>query len=103
VTLTSAAGGTTTGKLLFSPGTTELVVVADDLPLPASGHEYRCWVEVNGSRQPIGKMFFGGSLAYWVGKVGKVKDLTPGARFGVSLVDLAAPAASGQPVLEGDG
>ncbi len=103
VTLASAAGGTTTGKLLFSPGTTELVVVADDLPLPATGHEYRCWVEINGTRQAIGKMFFGGSLAYWVGKVGKVKDLTPGARFGVSLVDLAAPAASGQPVLEGDG
>ena len=48
-------------------------------------------------------MFFGGTLAYWVGKVAEVKDLPAGARFGVSLVDLAAPAASGQPVLEGDG
>ena len=47
---------------------TELVVVADGLTPPPAGQEYRCWVEVGGARTPIGKMFFGGELAYWVGE-----------------------------------
>jgi len=103
VTLAAANGGTTTGTLAFSPGTKELVVVAEALARPPAGSEYRCWVEVNGARQPIGKMFFGGDLAYWVGPVEAIKSLPAGARFGVSLVDLKAPGSPGQPVLEGDG
>ena len=31
--------------------------------------EYRCWVESGGGRTPIGKMFFAGDVAYWVGEV----------------------------------
>jgi hypothetical protein len=47
-------------------------------------------------------MFFGGDLAYWVGKVGQVARLPDGARFGVSLVDLGSTSAPGEPVLVSD-
>jgi Anti-sigma-K factor rskA len=103
VTLASVSGGTTAGTLLFSPSSTELVVVADELALPPAGHEYRCWVEVGGVRKGIGKMFFGGELAYWVGPVSAVAGLPPDARFGVSLIDVTTPGATGQPVLSGIG
>jgi hypothetical protein len=66
--------------------------------VPLAGHEYRCWLEVDGKRTPIGRMFFGGDLAYWVGRVPQVTGLLTGARFGVSLVDLSA-GGPGQPVL----
>jgi hypothetical protein len=103
VQLASANGGPTTGTLVFSPSTTELVVVAEQLTPAPAGQEYRCWVEVNGQRASVGKMFFGGDLAYWVGDVPRVGGLPAGARFGVSLVDLAPGAQLGQPVLVGTG
>jgi hypothetical protein len=103
IELASATGGPTSGTLIFSPSSTELVVMADELPRPPAGHEYRCWVEFGGRRAPVGKMYFGGDLAYWVGDVPQIAGLGPGARFGVSLVDLAATDAPGQPVLIGGG
>jgi hypothetical protein len=103
IQLASATGGPTSGTLIFSPSSTELVVMADELPRPPVGHEYRCWVEIGGRRAPVGKMYFGGDLAYWVGDVPQIAGLGPGARFGVSLVDLAATDAPSQPVLVGGG
>ncbi len=103
---TAAAPGSsaaTTADLVFSPSSTELVVVAQSLTPAPAGHEYRCWVEVDGHRRPIGKMFFGGRLAYWVGDVPVVSGLPAGARFGVSLVDLSSNAEPGDPVLVGVG
>ena len=47
-------------------------VVAEHLAPATAGHEYRCWVDVDGHRTGIGKMFFGGDLAYWVGDVPKM-------------------------------
>jgi hypothetical protein len=102
VELASSIGGATTGTLLYSPTSKEVVVVADRLAPPPAGHEYRCWVEANGSRMSIGKMFFGGDLAYWVGDVPELASLTGPARFGVSLVDLASPSTPGQEVLVGE-
>ena len=99
IELASATGTTTKGSLVFSPTSTELVVVAEHLAPAPAGHEYRCWVEVDGHRTSIGRMFFGGSLAYWVGAVPGVGGLAPGARFGVSLVTLGSPDAPGEPVL----
>lgn len=81
------------GTLVFSPSSGDLVVLADGLTPPAAGLEYRCWVEANGSRRAVGRMFFGGALAYWVGPVSGLASLGSGATFGVSLVDLV----SGQP------
>jgi Anti-sigma-K factor rskA len=99
IRLASTTGGQTTGTLVFSPSSTELVVMAEDLVPPPAGHEYRCWVDVGGRRAGVGKMFFGGGLAYWVGKVPEVAGLGTDARFGVSLVNLAAPDQPGEPVL----
>jgi hypothetical protein len=103
IQLASASDGPTTGTLVFSPSTTELVVVAEQLTPPPAGHDYRCWVEVGGKRESVGKMFFGGDLAYWVGDVPEVSGLPSGAQFGVSLVDLSATGQPGEPVLVGSG
>jgi hypothetical protein len=101
VALASAGGGAPSGTLVFSPASRELVVVATGLSEPPAGREYRCWVQAGGGRQPVGKMFFGGGLSYWVGKVDAVAGLGSDVEFGVSLVDLAAPSAPGDPVLTG--
>jgi hypothetical protein len=101
VDLASAAGGTPSGTLVFSPSSRELVVVASGLSEPPAGREYRCWLQASGGRQPVGKMFFGGGLSYWVGKVDALAGLGSDVQFGVSLVDLAAPSAPGDPVLTG--
>ena len=96
VALASAAstpgGAAPAGQLVYSPSSKELVVVADRLT-PVSGKEYRCWVEIDGTRAPIGKMFFGGDLAYWVGEVPEAGALPATARFGVTLVDLGGSGA----------
>ena len=99
VELASVTGTPASGSLVFSPTSMELVVVAEHLTPAAAGQEYRCWVEVNGTRSPIGKMFFGGELAYWVGDVKLLAGLPSNARFGVSLVNLGTPGAQGEPVL----
>jgi hypothetical protein len=105
IELASAPGTTgtkATGSLVFSPTSTELVVVAEHLTPAPAGHEYRCWVDVDGHRTGIGKMFFGGDLAYWVGTVKSVAGLPSSARFGVSLVDLASTDEPGEVVLVSD-
>ena len=90
------------GTLIFSPSSGDLVVLADGLAPPAAGLEYRCWVEANGSRRAVGKMFFGGGLAYWVGPVSGLANLGSGATFGVSLIDLATGQSTGAaPTLSG--
>jgi hypothetical protein len=89
------------GWLVYSPGTTDLVVVATGLTEPAPGYEYRCWVEVNGQRERIGRMFFGGDLAYWAGASPAIAGTSTPRTFGVSLVDLSVPTLDAQPVLVG--
>lgn len=89
------------GSLLFSPSTSELVVVATGLTPPPAGQEYRCWVEQAGERQGVGKMFFSEGLAYWVGPVSAIRGLVGEATFGVSLVDLDGVDPDPEPVLEG--
>ena len=102
IRLAGATGTTARGSLIFSPTSTELVIVADELTPPATGHEYRCWIEVDGHRTSIGRMFFGGDLAYWVGEVPRVQGVTGAARFGLSLVDLGSVDAPGQQILVSD-
>ena len=100
--LASTAGENADGNLLFSPGTTQLVVVATGLTKPPDGQEYRCWVEVDGTRSSIGKMFFSNDLAYWVGPAPSVADVPDGAQFGVSLTTVGSPSAPAPPVLAGE-
>lgn len=89
------------GTLLFSPTTTDLVVVASGLAQAPAGQEYRCWVLVNGTRQDIGRMDQGGGLAYWVGPVPGLLKLPPGTPFGVSLATVNGPLTPGDPVIGG--
>ena len=101
VALTGVSDPDLSGSLVYSPATAELVVVAEGLVEPAAGLEYRCWVEIDGARHRVGKMFFGGGLAYWVGPTPAVSGVSDGATFGVSLVDAAGPAVDADPVLVG--
>jgi anti-sigma-K factor RskA len=97
------AGGTAglEGDLIFSPRTSELVVVATGLTPPPPGREYRCWVEEAGQRERVGKMFFSDDLAYWIGPAPAVAGLVSGATFGVSLVDADGSATDTEPILRG--
>lgn len=99
---TEAAAGETSATLLFSPGTGELVVVAEGLAQPPSGQEYRCWMEVGGERTRVGRMFFAGDLAVWAGDVPALADAAAGATFGVTLVPAAGDSVEGDPVLHGE-
>ncbi len=101
VSLAAADGSVAAGTLLYSPATTELVVVATDLAEPPAGREYRCWVLRGGERQPVGKMFFAGALAYWIGDVAALQDVTGDATFGVSLVDIGGSSLGAPPVISG--
>jgi hypothetical protein len=102
VALTAPGAPNQQGTLVFSPATHDLVVVATGLPNPPAGQEFRCWVELGGARKGVGKMFFGGGIAYWVGPAPVVSGLSGDATFGVSLVDLAAPGVQRDPVLVGE-
>jgi hypothetical protein len=89
---TAAAPGAT-GTLLYSPSSGELVVVATGLaPLP-EGEVYGCWVEADGARTAIGRMYPGGDLQAWAGGVDGLEALAEDATFGVSRV----PADGGEP------
>ncbi len=99
VSLDNPSGDATTGTLVYSPASSELVVVATGLNPPPDGQEYRCWVIVDGARKGIGKMFFGGGLAYWVGPSPAVAGLAGGETFGVSLVGPDGAIVGSDPVL----
>lgn len=101
VVLTGDPGEAAIGTILFAPSTGDLVVVVSDLPEPPEGQEYRCWVDAGSERRPVGRMFFGGGLAYWVGPVEALSDVRPGATFGITLVDPTRPSLTDDPVLLG--
>jgi hypothetical protein len=102
VSLASTDGSATSGSLLFSPSTTELVVVADGLTEPPAGQEYRCWLLLDGTRQDVGRMFFADDLAYWVGDTPAVATIEDGTTFGVSLTQVDAPSLDADPVIVGE-
>lgn len=102
VELAGTADVSLDGSLVFSPTTAELVVVATGLMTPPAGMEYRCWVAVGGTRQGVGKMFFSGRLAYWIGPAPAVSGVSGEATFGVSLVNVSGPALDTDPVLLGE-
>ncbi len=101
VALTGTQDPAMSGSIVFSPSTTELVVVAKGLIEPSGGMEYSCWMDAGAGRVRIGKMFFGGGLAYWVGDSQAIAGLSSPAAFGVSLIELASPVMDPDPVLIG--
>jgi hypothetical protein len=92
--------GAPAGALVLDPTSNQIAVLSDDLAPPPSGMEYRCWVEANGQRQAVGRMWFEGGLAYWAGKNEAIGAWPSGASFGVSLEEIDQPA-SGPAVLSG--
>lgn len=98
----AAADTDSWGSLLFSPATSKLVVVATGLDRPPAGKEYRCWVELGGKRESVGRMYFADDLAYWVGDTPAISDAAPGTTFGVSLSDVDGTALDAPPVLAGE-
>ena len=101
VALIAPDRGPTTGSLLFSPLTMRLVVVAEGLAQPPADQEYRCWIEIDGRRSPVGKMFFADDLAFWVGDTPELSRAVPGTTFGVSLTEIGAPSLEADPVIAG--
>jgi uncharacterized membrane protein YgdD (TMEM256/DUF423 family) len=94
-------GGDAVGTLLFSPSSGDLVAVASDLVPEQAGQEYGCWIEVDGTRTRIGKMYWAGDLGAWAGPVPGIADVPDGAVFGVSLGS-ADGAGDSTPVLTGE-
>lgn len=94
------AAGVARGSVIVAPTAGRMVAVAIDLPDPVAGSEYRCWVEVGGSRTRLGTMWLTGSVAWWSGPAALPPNLGPGARFGVSLVTVGS-AGPGEPILTG--
>lgn len=102
VTLAATGGSGASGTILYSPAGRELVIVTTGLVEPPPGQEFRCWLEIDGERIKIGKMFFGGGLAYWAGDVPAVDATAEGAAFGISLTTTADPDdVGGEAVLTG--
>jgi len=96
----AAPDGRAEGRILFSATTRQLVVVASGLAPPPAGREYRCWVEIGGTRTAVGRMVFAASLAYWAGPAEVLAPPAAPTGFGISLVE-AGTTEPGEPVLEG--
>jgi hypothetical protein len=97
----TAADGTTEGSVAWSSH--DLAVMTTVLDRPPAGQVYRCWIERDGVRSPVGQMWFVGDLAYWTGSLDDwaTISLDEGGRFGVSL-EPAGGGTGGRPVLVGD-
>ena len=89
------------GTLVYSPSTGELVMVATGLAALPEGDEYGCWMEADGERTGIGRMYPGGGLQSWAGWVEGLEALPEDAEFGVSLVP--ADGSESKAVLTGGG
>ncbi len=85
------SAGAPAGTLVLSPSAGRMAVTATGLDEPPRGSEYRCWVEVDGSRRALGAMWWAGEVAWWAGDVAIPADLPPGVVYGVSLVEAGAP------------
>lgn len=94
------SAGVARGSVIVAPSAGRMVAIAVDLPDPGAGRQYRCWVEVAGSRTLLWTMVVTGSVAWWIGPAALPANLGPGTRFGVSLVTSGSGGA-GQPVLTG--
>jgi hypothetical protein len=94
------ASGATLGTALLAPAADRVLVLATGLDPAPAGYEYRCWVEVGGSRTAIGTMWPAGDVSWWAGAVDLPAELPPGAVYGVSLVEAGADGP-GSVVLSG--
>jgi hypothetical protein len=65
----------------------DLVVLSSALPAPKPGEVYRCWLNSEGEGWAVGKMYFSGNTAYWVGSLDEWAsfEIGPTTQFRVSL------------------
>jgi hypothetical protein len=80
-----AADGSAGGSVVWSSH--DLVVLTTALSAPSDDVVYRCWIERDGRRSPIGRMFFAGGTGYWTGSLDAwaTTSLSAGSTFGISL------------------
>lgn len=88
------ADGTVRGSLSWSSH--DVVVLTTALEPPPPDRVYRCWIERDGVRSPVGSMWFAGGTAFWNGSLDEWATISLDAvgTFGVSLEPIAAPAGN---------
>lgn len=95
----TAADGTTAGSVVWSSH--DLVVLTTALAKPPAGSIYKCWIERDGKRSPVGRMFFADGTGYWTGSVDAwaTTSFAAGSTFGISLEPVSGSTGS-PPVLQ---
>jgi len=91
----AAADGTKEGSVAWSNH--DLAVITTALKEPSAGEVYRCWIERDGVRSPVGQMWFVGNLAYWTGSLdgwARSHSMTAGGSGSASNPPLAERPAS---------
>jgi hypothetical protein len=63
---------------------------------PPPDKVYRCWIERDGVRSPVGQMWFSGGTAYWNGSLDEWArtSFEAGGTFGISLEPVSGPAGN---------
>ncbi len=88
------ADGTVEGSVSWSRH--DIAVVTMALEPPPADRVYRCWIERDGVRSPVGTMWFAGGVAFWNGSLDDwaTTSFEPGGTFGISLEPVSAPAGN---------
>jgi hypothetical protein len=88
------ADGSASGSLSWS--SRDLVVLTTALEPPPPDRVYRCWIERDGKRSPVGQLWFAGGTAFWNGTLDDwaTTSFEAGGTFGVSLEPVAGPAGN---------
>lgn len=88
------ADGTVSGSLSWS--SRDLVVLTTALEPPPPGKVYRCWIERDGVRSPMGQLVFAGGTAFWSGSLEgwATTSFETGGTFGISLEPISGPAGN---------
>lgn len=88
------ADGTVSGSLSWS--SRDLVVLTTALEPPPPGKVYRCWIERDGVRSPMGQLWFAGGTAFWSGSLEEwaTTSFEAGGTFGISLEPVSGPAGN---------
>jgi len=86
--------GSVTGSLSWS--SQDIAVLTTALDRPSADRVYRCWIERDGTRSPVGTMSFAGGTAFWMGSLDEWATTTfdAGGTFGISLEPVSGPAGN---------
>ena len=91
--------GVASGSISWSSN--DLVVLTTALAPPPADQEYQCWLQEPDSGAVIGKMYFAGRTAYWVGSLDEWATfrIGPDTRFVVTLSPIGDHRKPGPEVL----